>query len=254
MGAFSRREVSPVVVYGVDSSTKVEAEHYLNTVQDLGQVVPVFVSAADMENPLRFSGCSMFVMMGWNALEHEVRILQEFRKASPHIPIIVHGRRNDPQIRMEAFVQGADNFVSSDCPSAEIHAKIQRLWRLAHTKRDKESTIEVHGLEVWPEEKVVLKEGRRVQLSKRELDMLVCLAKKHPQAVSRQTLEREVFGCRADPGTNVVAVHMHRLRKKISANGKLLRTVPGGYRLTWLLGITSSQVWADSISLLAFSY
>ena len=216
-----------------------EAEYFVSVLRDLGRIVPVFVGADNLLKTSRFMGVSMLLVTGWEAQDREARLLEDFRKAFPDKPVVVLGRRNCPRIRMEAFVKGTDNYISPDCTEAEIEAKARRLWRLVKNGAQngeqkvgmKNAPIKMRSLEIWLEEMVVLQNGRPVPLSQRELAMLIYLAKKHPSAVSRQTLEREVFGCRGDPGTNVVAVHIHRLRKKISPDGDILRTIPGGYQL-----------------------
>ncbi len=77
--------------------------------------------------------------------------------------------------------------------------------------------------------------GRRVRLCHREFDLLLHLVLRSPEIVSRRELLREVCRLDFDPGTNVVEVHMSRLRAKLSEEGAtgLIDTVRGsGYRLT----------------------
>ena len=73
-----------------------------------------------------------------------------------------------------------------------------------------------------------------VALSLRELDLLVRLVIRRPALVSRAELLREVFGIGFDPGTNVVEVHISRLRAKLEdgSRPRLVENVRGrGYRL-----------------------
>ncbi|MBF9031734.1 hypothetical protein HKCCE3408_15140 [Rhodobacterales bacterium HKCCE3408] len=172
----------------------------------------------------------MLVLLGWTASPEQVDVIRSYRQAGPRKPILVVSRHADVALREQAFREGADNFVTPDHSELECVAKVRRLWNMA-SQWVENAPISVGALEIWPEHKVVLNEGKRVQLSRKEMDVLTFLAERHPRTVSRRVLEQKVFGLRNDPGTNVVAVHVHRLRKKISEKGDLLKTVPGGYKL-----------------------
>ncbi len=236
VGISTAGPLGPLLVCRLDSSSTVEAEFLISALQGLGDISPVFVGADNLLNTSRFTGCSILLVVGWEAQDHAGQLIEDFRELYPNKPIVVFSNKNDPRIRTKAFVKGTDNYISPDCSEAEIRAKVRRLWRLAQigeqTSGMRDAPIRVRGLEIWLNEMVVLQNGQPVQLSPRELAMLIFLAKQHPQSVSRQTLEREVFGFRGDPGTNVVAVHVHRLRRKISPDGAILRTIPGGYQLS----------------------
>jgi DNA-binding response OmpR family regulator len=75
--------------------------------------------------------------------------------------------------------------------------------------------------------------GRFVQLTQRELDLLVFLIKRRGKVVSSEEISREVWG--RSPDTNTVAVHVKRLREKLGedpTHGAFIRTIRGaGYRL-----------------------
>ena len=92
----------------------------------------------------------------------------------------------------------------------------------------------IADLQVWTESRVVIRSGNPIKLSSKEMDVLLCLAAYKPNPVSRMKLLREVFGLSFEPGTNVVEVHIHRLRQKIDHGHarQLLNTVRGsGYVL-----------------------
>ncbi|MBC2777116.1 winged helix-turn-helix domain-containing protein [Parasphingopyxis marina] len=76
--------------------------------------------------------------------------------------------------------------------------------------------------------------GERIALCPRELDLLAHLLIRHPATVSRAELLRAVCRLSIDPGTNVVEVHLCRLRAKLARRGagRIIETVRGeGYRL-----------------------
>jgi two-component system OmpR family response regulator len=76
--------------------------------------------------------------------------------------------------------------------------------------------------------------GRSIALSPREFDLLARLLLRHPNIVSRTELLRAVCRLNIDPGTNVIEVHLCRLRAKLEEEGgaRIIETVRGeGYRL-----------------------
>lgn len=78
--------------------------------------------------------------------------------------------------------------------------------------------------------RTVTRGGRLVPLHPREFAVLACLARHRGAAVSRADLYAEVWGRRFDPGTNVIAVTVSRLRARLGT-AAAIRTVAGGYAL-----------------------
>lgn len=112
------------------------------------------------------------------------------------------------------------------CPPEELAAWIVRIARPAPVRR---GMIEIDTVE-----RVVRREGRIVPLLAREYRLLLHLARAGGEPVSRGALLAAVWGLRFDPGTNVVAVHVSRLRARIDRGfaTPAIETVKGaGYRL-----------------------
>lgn len=88
--------------------------------------------------------------------------------------------------------------------------------------------------------RTVTRNGRSIPLHPREFDVLTCLARHRGAPVSRAALYAAVWHRRFDPGTNVVAVTVSRLRAKLDLPGlpPLLHTVRGGYALGDALAAT----------------
>ncbi len=95
--------------------------------------------------------------------------------------------------------------------------------------------IVIGPLSIDPVERRVTRSGRPIALLPREYALLLHLARQEGRCVDRAELLRAVWGLRFDPGTNVVEVHISRLRAKLDRGfgAPLLRTEKGlGYRLT----------------------
>jgi len=123
---------------------------------------------------------------------------------------------------------GADDAVLRDAPASEIAARIAARLRLAGPP------IGVGELIIDRVARRVTRGGRRLALLPREYALLVHLAQHVGEAVPRAALLEAVWGLRFDPGTNVVAVHVSRLRAKLDRDFTvpMLRTDKGvGYRL-----------------------
>jgi two-component system OmpR family response regulator len=74
--------------------------------------------------------------------------------------------------------------------------------------------------------------GKSVPLTDRDVGLLACLIQAGGDVVSRATLRERVWHRTEDRGTNLVEVHLSRLREKLGEDGNVIETVRGaGYRL-----------------------
>jgi two-component system OmpR family response regulator len=130
----------------------------------------------------------------------------------------------------EALDAGADDAVLLPASAGEIAARLAA--RLRGRAPDR---ITLGELAIDPVERSVSRGGRRIALLPREYALLVHLARARGRCVSRAELLEAVWRLRFDPGTNVVEVHVSRLRAKLDrgAPAPMLVTERGrGYRLT----------------------
>ncbi len=182
-------------------------------------------------NPQNLASVSVLIFCEWEPLKEYSDFLSGFRKSFPDIPVLVIGSSNDEAGRVAAFEAGADNYLVSSYSEREFVAKLNRLMRRAESKTP---SISIADLQIWSESRVAFRAGTPINLSSKELEVLLFLAANKSHPVSRSRLLKEVFGLSFEPGTNLVEVNIHRLRQKID-NGhsrKLLNTVRGsGYVL-----------------------
>lgn len=222
------------LLYGTESHDgRREQELVFDVIAQAG-AGPVLLGHSDGSDTrqLILSG-AMLILLGWRAGARQMKFLLYFRQQAPYTPVLVIGISGDNAVRAKAFECGADNYLSPAFSKGELEAKIRRLQKLVPLGALRRPPIAVGPLQIWPDSLVVLQNGDKVRLSRREFSMLLRLARSSPRPVSKATLEREVLGLNHQPGTNVVAVHVHRLRKKICAGGSHLKTVPGaGYKLS----------------------
>lgn len=128
-----------------------------------------------------------------------------------------------------ALDAGADDALAADAPVGEIAARVA-----ARLRAPPAAAIGVGGLLIDRIARAVTREGRRIALLPREYALLLRLAEAAPDPVPHAELLRSIWGLRFDPGTNVVAVHVSRLRAKVDRGfaQPMLHTAKGvGYAL-----------------------
>lgn len=128
-----------------------------------------------------------------------------------------------------ALVGGADDVVLASDPDTLVAARIAALVR-----RRAEQALIVGDLAIDLVERRARRAGRPLPLLPREYQLLVHLARATGRIVSRAELTRSVLGLPFDPGTNVIAAHLSKLRGKLhdGFEGMMLLTEKGcGYRL-----------------------
>lgn len=127
-----------------------------------------------------------------------------------------------------AIDAGADDAVAASASDALIAA-----WLAALVRRNS-GRLRLGALDIDRVERRVLRSGRALDLLPREYRLLLHLAERAGQVVPHDELRRAVWGLNFHPGTNVVAVHVSRLRAKLDRGfaAPLLHTEKGlGYRL-----------------------
>ncbi|PCD04235.1 DNA-binding response regulator [Sphingomonas spermidinifaciens] len=142
-------------------------------------------------------------------------------------PLMLLVERADDVIA--ALDAGADEAVCADAAPAEIAA------RLAARLRAPAGRIRIGALELDPVARAARRDDRPLRLRAREYALLAYLARQAGRAVPRAELLREVWRLGFDPGTNVVQVHVARLRAALDPPGAtpMLHTDRGlGYRLS----------------------
>ena len=156
-------------------------------------------------------------------------LLIELREIGNETPIIFVTGRETLEEKVRGLRMGADDYLVKPIEFEELVARIEAVMR----RRRELADIRYGDLHVDLARRRVHRSETKVDLSPREYDLLLALARGAGAVVSRETLLRDVWDLPFDPGTNVLDVHIGRLRKKLDANGPpIIRTVRGsGYQL-----------------------
>ncbi|MDG5489400.1 response regulator transcription factor [Sphingomonas sp. BGYR3] len=155
--------------------------------------------------------------------------LAAFRALGWHGPVMLILTAGGGDAVAEAIDAGAADAVTHTADLAEIAARASAILRTPPSP-----VIGLGGLTIDPVSRAASRDGRPLDLLPREYALLLHLARHAGQCIERTALLAQVWGLRFDPGTNVVAVHVSRLRAKLDRqfDRPMLLTEKGrGYRL-----------------------
>jgi len=164
-------------------------------------------------------------------------VLSALRAGGVPTPVFVLSALASLDERVKGLRSGSDDYLGKPFAFAELLARIEAVRRRAAPAATGEAPVTrlAYGdLEVDLLSRRVTRAGRKIDLQPREFRLLEFLLRHRDQVVTRTMLLEDVWDYHFDPGTNVIDVHVSRLRKKLDEGGAkpLLHTVRGaGYRL-----------------------
>jgi heavy metal response regulator len=160
-------------------------------------------------------------------------VLGELRGRSITTPVICLTARDTVDDRVRGLDLGADDYLAKPFSFAELLARIRAILRRGATLAS--NPIAVGDLSLDVAARQVSRAGRRIELSAREYALLEYLVRHAGQVLSRTMILEKVWDINQDPLTNVVDVHINRLRKKVDHgfSKPLVHTIRGvGYVLS----------------------
>ncbi len=160
-------------------------------------------------------------------------LIGKLRSKRIHTPILILSALADVNDRVEGLRAGADDYLVKPYAFSELLARVDALNR--RNENDTVTTsLKVGPLELDLLSRVVTREGSVIELFPREFRLLEYLMRNADQVVTRSMLLEQVWDYNFDPQTNVIDVHISRLRSKIDKgySTPMLHTVRGaGYSL-----------------------
>ena len=159
-------------------------------------------------------------------------ICREVRKTS-QIPIIMLTARGDVVDRVSGLEIGADDYVGKPFEPRELVARIQTILRRSSATDGRDPVMRFEGIEIDRDVKEVSVDGKRIELTSMEFELLTVLAKRAGKKVSRDEILNELRGIDAAIMTRSVDIMISRLRQKLGDSVKpprFIQTVWGtGY-------------------------
>ena len=154
--------------------------------------------------------------------------------AGDRIAVILLTAKGEESDRVIGLRLGADDYVVKPFSPAELVARVDAVLRRVEVTPRDEPAIELDGLRIDPAGRRVFVAGEEMQLTQREFDVLLFLARHPGQVFSRNQLMDAVWQYSFYSDTSTVTVHIRRLRAKIEpdpAQPRHIQTVWGvGYR------------------------
>jgi len=160
-------------------------------------------------------------------------LIQSLRDNDKHTPVLILSALGEVDDRVKGLQAGGDDYLTKPYAFSELVARIEALLRRGSETRA-DSRLRVADLEMDLLARTVTRNGQRIDLQPREFRLLEYLMRHSNQVVTRTMLLEKVWDYHFDPQTNVIDVHISRLRQKIdkSFTTPLLQTVRGaGYCL-----------------------
>lgn len=162
-------------------------------------------------------------------------VCQQLRARELHMPIVVLTARTHEQDRIRGLDLGADDYVSKPFSVRELLARVRALVRRDKWHSPGNGEFSLGDVVIRPQQRLVLRKGRRVALSAREFELLRYLFAHRNEVISREQLLRDVWGYSHLSVTRTVDNYVAKLRTHIEARPhepRYLITVHGsGYQL-----------------------
>ena len=177
------------------------------------------------ENQSKIELILLDVMMpkldGWS-------VLRQIRQISK-VPIIMLTARGEEQDELFGFELGVDEYISKPFSPKILVARVEAI--LKRTKGDIKETKEYGGIEIDKEGRCVIIDGKTLELSLREYELLVYLVENENIALSRDKILNNVWNYDYYGDSRTIDSHIKKLRHKLGKKGKYIKTMRGvGYK------------------------
>lgn len=169
---------------------------------------------------------------GLNGLE----VCRKVRMADATTPILMLTAYGEIQDKLDAFQQGADDYLVKPFHLDELYIRIMALLRRSTQPQEKKDILQVADLEIDLNEMKVKRAGQSIELTPKEYQLLLFLVKAKGRTVSKQLIAEEVWDIHFETSLNTIEVYINFLRKKIDKahEKKLIHTRPGyGYFISF---------------------
>jgi two-component system copper resistance phosphate regulon response regulator CusR len=159
-------------------------------------------------------------------------ILTELRRANKRTPVLFLTARDAINDRVKGLELGADDYLVKPFAFSELLARVRSILR--RTAGSQPDSLSIGDLEIDLLRHRATRAGRRLDLTPKEFQLLALLARRQGEVLSRPVIAEQVWDMKFGGETNVVDVHVRRLRSKVDDpfEQKLIHTVRGaGYVL-----------------------
>jgi two-component system OmpR family response regulator len=159
-------------------------------------------------------------------------IVATMRGVGMETPVLVMSAMSEVDQRIQGLRAGGDDYLTKPFSAEEMSARVEVLLRRRPRAVKTETVLRQGALELDLVRRKVKYRERELDLQPTEMRVLEFMMRHAGQILTRTMIFEAVWGCRFDPGTNLIDVHVGRLRKKVDMPGErpMIRTIRGsGY-------------------------
>jgi two-component system copper resistance phosphate regulon response regulator CusR len=163
-----------------------------------------------------------------------ITLILRLRQIGVRAPVLILSARRSVDDRVRGLEQGGDDYPTKPFALAELLARLRNLLKRNGPPGNEATRLHVLDLELDLLRREASRSGEILQLTPQEFVLLEYLCRNAGRVVTRSMILDKVWGMRIQPDTNVVDVHIYRLRGKVDGKGQqpLIRTLRGvGYVL-----------------------
>ena len=177
------------------------------------------------ENSNKITLILLDVMMpkldGWS-------VLRQIRQTSK-VPIIMLTARGEEQDELFGFELGVDEYISKPFSPKILVARVEAI--LKRTAKDEKQVKDYGGIEINKEGRTVKVDGKQIELSLREYELLTYLVDNENIALSRDKILNNVWNYDYYGDSRTIDSHIKKIRHKLGKKGKYIKTMRGvGYK------------------------
>jgi DNA-binding response OmpR family regulator len=219
----------PVKILVIEDDRKL-ARFLQKVLSEEGYTVDLCTSGADAVTQVR-TGIYNLVLLDWMLPEVDgLEVCRQVRRVGSTVPILMLTARGDLSERVLGLNAGADDYLLKPFEVEEFIARVNALLRRSTGLL----LLTLGPLVIDRNARNARLESRVLDLTTREFALLLHLAHRAGQVVTRSELLSQVWSTQFDPESNVVDVHVSRLRDKLGQYARMIETVRGrGYSLKY---------------------
>jgi DNA-binding response OmpR family regulator len=157
-------------------------------------------------------------------------LTRELRARGIALPVLMLTARDTVEDRVSGLRGGADDYLVKPFAFAELLARLEAITRRSEADAAGAEVLASGPVTLDTRSRRVRVEGREVELTAKEFDLLECLLRNSGRVMTRLQLKEDVWDFGFDAQTKVVDLYVHYLRKKLGNAGDIIQTVRGvGY-------------------------
>ena len=156
-------------------------------------------------------------------------VLRQIRQSNKELPIIMLTARGEEQDELFGFELGVDEYISKPFSPKILVARVEAILKRAG--KDSKEVKDFGGIQIDKEGRTVTVDGKLVELSLREYELLVYLVQNENIALSRDKILNNVWNYDYYGDTRTIDSHVKKIRHKLGKKGKYIKTIRGiGYK------------------------